>query len=42
LGILTFVIGALIYMNPDSIAYLIAAFMLLYSVNNLVFLARNN
>ncbi|MEP2447083.1 MAG: hypothetical protein ABJI69_07635 [Balneola sp.] len=40
LGVLTFVIGILIYMNPDSIAYFIAAFMLLYSVNNLVSLFK--
>jgi hypothetical protein len=40
LGVLTFIIGVLIYMNPDSIAYFIAAFMLLYSVNNLISLFK--
>jgi hypothetical protein len=41
LGVLTFVIGLLIYFNPDSIAYLIASFMLLYSTTNLIQLFRS-
>ncbi len=36
MGILTLIIAALIISNPDSIAYLIAAFLLLYGVNNLI------
>ncbi len=41
LGVITFGIGIGIYFNPDSVAYFIAAFMLLYSVNNLVSLVQN-
>jgi len=36
MGILTLIIAALIISNPDSIAYLIAAFLLLYGVSNLI------
>lgn len=36
MGILTLIIAALIVANPDSIAYLIAAFLLLYGVSNLI------
>lgn len=35
MGVLTLIIAALIIANPDSIAYLIAAFLLLYAVSNL-------
>jgi len=36
MGVLTLIIAALIISNPDSIAYLIAAFLLLYGVSNLI------
>lgn len=36
MGILTLIIAALIISNPDSVAYLIAAFLLLYGVSNLI------
>jgi uncharacterized membrane protein HdeD (DUF308 family) len=36
MGVLTLIIAALIIANPDSIAYLIAAFLLLYGVSNLI------
>jgi membrane-bound ClpP family serine protease len=36
LGILTLIIAILIIMNPDSVAYFIAFFMLVYSVSNLI------
>jgi|GEM_PF-262564 len=36
MGILTLVIAALILSNPDSVAYLIAAFLLLYGFSNLL------
>lgn len=36
MGILTLIIAALIVANPDSIAYLIAAFLLLYAITNLI------
>jgi len=36
MGILTLIIAALIVSNPDSVAYLIAAFLLLYGFSNLI------
>ncbi|WP_340105176.1 hypothetical protein [Rhodohalobacter sp. 8-1] len=36
MGILTLIIAALIVANPDSIAYLIAAFLLLFGITNLI------
>lgn len=35
-GVLTLIIAALIVTNPDSVAYLVAAFLLLYGVSNLI------
>lgn len=42
MGILTLIIAALIISNPDSIAYLIAAFLLLYGFSNLIKLFQQN
>ncbi|MEX2478384.1 MAG: hypothetical protein WD357_08100 [Gracilimonas sp.] len=36
LGIITFIIAVLIVMNPDSVAYFIAFFMLTYAISNLI------
>lgn len=36
LGILTLIIAALIIANPDSVAYLVAVFLLFYSISNLI------
>jgi len=36
LGIITLIIAVLIIMNPDSVAYFIAFFMLTYAVSNLI------
>ncbi|MEX0723091.1 MAG: hypothetical protein WD053_04405 [Gracilimonas sp.] len=36
LGIITFIIAVLIVMNPDSVAYFIAFFMLSYAISNLI------
>ncbi|MFO7846330.1 MAG: hypothetical protein R6V27_07205 [Balneolaceae bacterium] len=36
MGILTLIMSGLIITNPDSVAYLIAAFLLLYGVSNLI------
>jgi len=42
MGILTLIIAALIISNPDSVAYLIAAFLLLYGFSNLIRLFQKN
>lgn len=42
MGIFTLIIAALIISNPDSIAYLIAAFLLLYGFSNLIRLFQQN
>lgn len=41
IGIITLIIAALIITNPDSVAYLIAAFLLLYAISNLIRFYQN-
>ncbi|TYP92624.1 hypothetical protein LX73_1986 [Fodinibius salinus] len=36
LGVLTLIIAVLIIANPDSVAYLVAVFLLFYSISNLI------
>lgn len=40
-GVMTLVIALLIIMNPDSVAYLIATFLLIYSVSSLIRFYQN-
>lgn len=40
-GIITLIIALLIAMNPNSVAYLIATFLLLYAVSNLIRVYRD-
>ncbi len=42
MGFLTLIIAALIVANPDSVAYLIALFLLLYGTTNLIRLFQRN
>ena len=41
-GVITLIIAALIVANPASIAYLVASFLLLYGVSNLIRLYQNH